>query len=386
MRFHKPVHGPPGKEGAYFQERFSSIHRRSRIEVTYSTPSWESWFAALQQREHRYDLIYIPGGWIPSLAESGLLADLSEMDAASVALWKGNYPDSVFSLGEYNGRQFGIPVYGAVWSFMYNARLLEAAGYHQPPATWEQLRQCAFRLKELFPEIVPYGINDDSDGHFVDHGYIYLFAGGLAELQERNGTLRFDNAWSQKGMSFIRELIEQGAANVPMNYPSSRILTEFFEGKAAMTVGPSDWVLLQREQFPSFPLGVSLMPHPFGGSPLSYASFGFYCVSSHATNTEEIIPVLNELVTPTNLEEHARVIGMLPVHHGGGKYEADPELSVFCRQVQLSGTFPQVNFSFNEELTREMLACLRLAKSPEDALLTATMCANNKQPASNKED
>jgi hypothetical protein len=79
------------------------------------------------------------------------------------------------------------------------------------------------------------------------------------------------------------------------------------------------------------------------------------------------------LLAPANLESHVRSIGMLPVHRSMTSfYEDDEVMSVFCRQVGLSGSFPQTTDAAMENVTEEMLSCLRREKTAEAALRSAT--------------
>src|SRR5690606_18732905 len=105
----------------------------------------------------------------------------------------------------------------------------------------------------------------------------------------------FDNKWSVHGLTFLQGLVKKGLANIPVEAPSHKIIKDFLDEKIAMIVGPSDVVMTHRDQHIEFPLGISLMPHPDGGRPLSYASYGFYCISATSKHIDESIKLINQL-------------------------------------------------------------------------------------------
>lgn len=376
----KPPHGPTGAELRFLQQELAQISSDLGIALTVSQPTWGDWRTHVGElsKEEAARVVYVPGGWLPELAGRGLIVNMTERFPKRVGHWSRAYPESVYQQGCVNGQQYGIPVYGAVWCFMYNGRLLTDCGLPGGPRTWNELMDCARKLKQRAPEICPYGIHDDSDGHFIDHGYVYLLSGGKTEWRDGSGKLRLLNPGAVQGLAFLRSMVEQGLANPPDRFPSDKVMEQFFSGRIAMTVGPSDWVLEQRVREPDFPLRVSLMPCPDGGEPLSVASYGFYCIMADGF-TEEAAMLIDSLIRPERLAKHIRTIGMLPVQKSMNLYEDDKEMRVFAEQVCLSGSLPVLETDMTNKLTREMLACLRLEKSAAAALRDADTFLREKE-------
>lgn len=354
MKFHKPTHGPSGQEAAILSAAFE---RYAFGQVEYATPDWSTWFAdllAMGSGADSYDIIYVPGGWIPALARKGLLEDLQSAGSAFVNRLNGRLPSAAIESGYYRGVQYGLPVYGAVWSFLYNKDILLRVGYEQPPATWEQLKACAMAIQEQGLTRYAYGLNDDSDGHFIDHGYVYLLSGGSSEWSK-----------SDRGLAFLQEMIRLGWCNIPANSPSTFIRDQFFAGDIAMTVGPSDWLLHRQQHAPEFPLGVSLVPYPADGRSTAIGSYGCYCLVKSKENNQDRMDLLEYLLDPALLDRHVEGIGMLPLHQPISA-QADPALSVFRSQLlHYSQCFPAMEASDHNHLTGELLSCLRLEKSPQ---------------------
>ncbi|HZG74498.1 MAG TPA: extracellular solute-binding protein, partial [Paenibacillus sp.] len=312
-----------------------------------------------------YDVVYVPDGWLPALVERGKVRPLSSI---GVSLADDPCPPSIQARGAYRGVQYGAPAYGAVWCLLTNRELLREAGVESVPETWEELAACAEALREHAPDVVPYGLPDDSDGHFIDHGAVYAFAGGLSRWADDDGRCTADNEWTAKGLAFLRSLIDRGLANVPVGMPSAKLFESFLSGGVAMTIGPSDVALTRRAAEAGFTLDVSLVPYPIGGRPLSLASFGLYCVSAASERPDLAAALVRRLTAPDESAGHVRTIGMLPVRSAGAAAAADERLSVFAAQLERSALLPTWQLPYVEWFNEEALSCLRGERSPEKAV------------------
>lgn|GEM_PF-3312922 len=377
MKFFKPVHGPPGMEASFFASAFAELEVSGGLKVFCEAPDWKSWLSRLADARSRgigADVIYVPQGWIPTLAELDVLSDLTrcaQVSGLDITHWQRNYAGNIWDMGSYRGKQYGIPVYGAVWCFMYNKSLLAEAGCDNPPRTWEELEQCVRKLRAVLPGIWPYGVNDDSDGHFIDHAYIFLLAGGLAQLT-RHHRCSFDNEWSIKGLEMLDFMT--GREWWKDRWPCDKLFAAFMNGEVAMTVGPAEWVLRQREQNPHFPLGISMMPAPIGGKPLSLASYGMYCIPAESERMEEALRCIEHMTLPSTRVRHASAVGALPIHHfsDSNDNKQDPAFEIFHRQVLLSGELPKWPFAYTDWLTQAMESVLSGKIKAGDALHQVT--------------
>lgn len=71
---------------------------------------------------------------LPQLAEQGVLADLDELGLST-----DGQADSVASLGEYDGTQYGLPVQVEDYSVFYNKEYFDEAGITELPTTFDEL-------------------------------------------------------------------------------------------------------------------------------------------------------------------------------------------------------------------------------------------------------
>ncbi|WP_168120474.1 ABC transporter substrate-binding protein [Paenibacillus sp. HB172176] len=331
IRMHKPSQGLPGRE----KDLLSLLFEGNGLSVDYQQPSWQNWYREFfENTAERLDIVYIPDGWLPAAIRLGKLRPIPEQKE-----WTACYTRSILEKGMRDSRLFGIPVYGAVWCLLYNADLMEGAGMNQAPRTWRELRKCLQLLQAKYPDIIPYGLSNDSDGHFIDHGWIYLFAGGRSRW-DKNGRCMINNQHTEAGLRFLRSMMDQQLMTRP-ELSSEHIKRLFLDGKIAMTIGPADIVLEHRMQEQGFRLGSSLVPFPEGGRSQSLASVGLYGVSSNSHASEAAVKeLLGLLASPKMLQRHATAVGMIPVHKGGSYYRGDECMSVYAKQMEKTSHLP----------------------------------------------
>lgn len=86
------------------------------------------------------DIVNVYSIWVPQLAAAGAL----EPPPAEVAEWiNANYSPATVGAATVNGQLWGIPTELSVYALVYNNRLLEEAGFSEPPKTWAELREIA---------------------------------------------------------------------------------------------------------------------------------------------------------------------------------------------------------------------------------------------------
>ena len=92
------------------------------------------------------DLVRSDIGWVPQLAQLGVLVPLSDSMTDFGTLSKATYPGSL-STNKYNGKYFGLPLDTNTRVLITSQKALDAAGMTKPPATFSELTQMADKLK-----------------------------------------------------------------------------------------------------------------------------------------------------------------------------------------------------------------------------------------------
>lgn len=147
------------------------------------------------------------------------------------------YMDGCLSSFYADGHYWAAPVDSICYSLFYHPSMLEAAGWQEPPATWEELLQCAEDCT----------VDTDGDGNIDVYG-ICVTAGRDAlatdtfgaflsmsdtDLFAEDGAIAFDNEKTVKAMSFYKDLY-QFAPSAASNWSWGEVESNWAAGTFAM--------------------------------------------------------------------------------------------------------------------------------------------------------
>ncbi|GIT81300.1 ABC transporter substrate-binding protein [Leifsonia sp. LS1] len=92
------------------------------------------------------DLVRSDIGWVPQLGQLGVLTPLSDSMSDFGTLSKATYPGSL-ATNKYNGKYYGLPLDANTRVLITSQKALDEAGMSTPPATFDDLKQMAAKLK-----------------------------------------------------------------------------------------------------------------------------------------------------------------------------------------------------------------------------------------------
>ncbi len=179
------------------------------------------------------DLIMIDDPWMPEFAESGIMANLTELGyvededflAASRAIGKDPY-------GE--GDVYALPFSGNVMLFFYNKALFDAKSL-EVPTDWETVRAIAQEMKA--DGTIGYVIRGQQGNPIVSDFLPILWAfGGNVFDAEWNVTINSEEA--KAALELYIDLLNNG-----VNYEKNDIVAAVSDGKAAMSLGWPSWYI-----------------------------------------------------------------------------------------------------------------------------------------------
>ena len=200
----------------------------------------------------------------PTLAYRDVFLDLAPF------IEEDNYDSSdFFPIGleayQYEGRQYGLPLWGSTFCLLYNKDLFDEDNYPYPDETWtfEDLKKAA----DFFTR------DRDGDGKLDQFGLnpyeftFYLWSNGGDYISADRTRCLLDQPVAIESLEYYKSVI-------PPGYWIGQLGNEFELGNVAMTVqGP--WVLLAREgKIWPFTIGLSLFPKGKAGRKTRYSGIG----------------------------------------------------------------------------------------------------------------
>ncbi|MFD9124868.1 extracellular solute-binding protein [Kitasatospora sp. NPDC059571] len=220
-------------------------------------------FTAAAAQKTAPDVLRADVGWTAGFAKAGYLAQL---DGTPASADSAKFRPQLMEQARYNGRLYGMPQVTDTLALMYNKELFARAGITRPPATWDELKSDAARIKQ----------RTGADGFAVEpkdyYAMPFLYGEGtdMVDVAGRRITVNSDAA--VKGIDTMRDLFTAPGVAKPDTSDKgyANRMAAFGSGKvAAIIQGP--WETANVFQSPAFQsyanLGIAPVPSGDGGTP-----------------------------------------------------------------------------------------------------------------------
>lgn len=165
------------------------------------------------------DVVQLAERWLPQFGATGKLVDLNEVfGRESLA---GLMSPAVLRLGQYRGRQLGLPWTAASLGMVANAKVLKDAGINTPPLTTEAFVVALRAIKKAVPQVVPYALTTKNNNSICPDFQVWLWTFG-GRLFDDKGAVQVNSPAGVKALSFMAELVKEGLAAKDIDRPDAR--------------------------------------------------------------------------------------------------------------------------------------------------------------------
>ena len=227
-----------------------------------------------------------------ALAEAGYLAPLNDMDFVS------KMPD--LSAVTYDGQLVAATNSVSILGTYYNKQIFEEAGISEVPGTWDEFLEDCQKIKDLGYTPIVMG---DKDQYVLQFGLYQIAANEIYPNNEtydeqlRTGETSFtdEGTWDTV-LSMYNELYENKYidASQSLGYGASQAITDFIDGKAAMTFDGSFNAsgLLAEGEAGDFERGYFPIPAKNGDTRTATclsAGYSIYADSEYVDECKELI-------------------------------------------------------------------------------------------------
>ncbi|WP_171162192.1 extracellular solute-binding protein [Streptomyces sp. I05A-00742] len=177
------------------------------------------------------DVLRSDVGWTPGFAQLGYLKDLTGTPALDK---QDDFLEGPLKNAAYEGKTYGVPQVTDTLGLLYNKELLAKAGVDKPPATWQEVKDAAKKIKEK-AGADGIGLSPDS---YYSLPFLYGEKSDMVDAAAKKITI--SDAASRKGIETAVDLVKSGAAPKPAGTDGYNALkTDFKNGKLAMLIdGP----------------------------------------------------------------------------------------------------------------------------------------------------
>lgn len=270
-----------------------------------------------------------------ALAEAGYLTPLNDMDALN----NMKDLDAVTFDGDVVTCTAGVSILGTY----YNKAIFEECGITAEPSTWDEFLGACEKIKEKGYQPIVMG---DKDQYVLQFGLYQLACNEIysknakydEQLRTEETTFTDEGTWD-KVLSMYNELYEKGYidASQSLGFGASQAITEFIDGKAAMTFDGSfnASALLAQGAAGSFERGYFPIPASEGDTYTATCLSAGYSIYSESKYIDECKELLDYWFSgESDIWDAYLATGKIIATYGNGATES-PNYELFAPFVEL---------------------------------------------------
>lgn len=173
------------------------------------------------------DLAYLFMGMIPEYVERKALAALDEYMKPDE---RANWVPAALDAAEYKGKVYGVPLIAANRTLYVRTDLMKAAGYSNPPKTWDQVRDLARKMNKP-PGVYGFCVGFGRPKHIMQEQISMMWGYG-ADFFDKEGKLAVN---SPAAIKYVTDLTDMFLKDKVM--AQSTVTMNAYECYAAMAAG-----------------------------------------------------------------------------------------------------------------------------------------------------
>lgn len=373
-----------GSEAEMLQEvidDFNKTHEDIQVEVLAGTTT-EKQLTAITGGNPP-DIGYLIDYRISKLASVGSLAELDPYIEKTGVDPKNTVPE-IWNLGNYGGKQYGIPYTMDSYMLFYNKDLFEEAGIPGPPETISQMKEYAEKITKK---------GDDGDysqiGFISDNPWLpnlnWALAFGSDLYDYENDKVTCDSQNHIDSVEFVTssyaDPYDSGKVNKFKSgfgqYMSPN--NPFFQNQVGMDMEGQWFQTFIKKYAKDLNYGIAPLPYPDGHPELAKGGLiqgGMLYVPKNSKHKEEAFEFINYLKSDDAYIKFCVGKGSIPTNYSAinnPKFlEGAPELEPFIDIINNGNakTFPAVPFAkeYGDELKLQMEKAYDFEITPEEAM------------------
>ncbi|MGK5544138.1 extracellular solute-binding protein [Streptomyces sp. URMC 127] len=313
------------------------------------------------------DVLRSDVGWTPGFAQLGYLKDLTGTPALDKP---EDFLEGPLKNAAYQGKTYGVPQVTDTLGLLYNKELFAKAGIGKAPATWQEVKDAAAKIKEK-TGAEGIGLSPDS---YYSLPFLYGENSDMVDVAKKKITI--SSAASRKGIETAVDLVKSGAAPKPAGTDGYNALkTDFKNGKLSMLIdGP--WAtkeIFGGDAYKSKDnLGIAAIPAGSTGTAGAPVGGHNLVVYAGSKNFDASYLFTRFMTDAAQQEQASTGVGVLPTRKSAYTKEvlADPVRSAYYQALSKAHArpaIPQGGDLFTDWL-KHYTQILTLKEEPKDGL------------------
>lgn len=317
-------------------------------------------------------LLMIPDQ-IPQYVKSGSLEPVDDV----VAPEKDKFLPAAIPGLTVEGKVYGAPIYHTVTTTMYNKAVLAKAGISKPPATWDEIKAAAPKLKAAGFSTLDYSASPEATLNL--NFYPLLWQAGGKVFADDGKSVAFNQAPGLEALTFLKSLWDQGA--IPKTaLTAGNVVADSPFGKGqvamAMTSVPADVATVT----PTWgAANVELGAPLTGKKQVGFGLPGGLVVNAASENVDGAKKFLSFMMQSAQLDALSKASGFYSPRNDAKSESTDPNAAKFrdALQYAVPGEPNPSARQVMSFLSTEIQAVLTGKKQPQQALDDAAKQAND---------
>jgi multiple sugar transport system substrate-binding protein len=318
--------------GPYFEEAakaFEAANPGTKIQI--EVVPWDN----LQQKlttdisaGANADLSIIGTRWLLDYVQQGVVAPL---DSYITPDFKARFIETFLSPSVMNGKTYGLPIAASARAMYYNKSLLDKAGVSAPPATWDELKADAEKIKATGGGAFGYGMQGkeiETDVYF----YYAMWSYGGSIIKD-DGTSGLDSQAAIDAAKMYKSLIDGGLTEPGVtSYNREDVQNLFKQGKVGMMITAPFLSNQIKKEAPDLKYGVAAIPAGPTGARGTYGVTDSIVLFENSKVKDEAWKFLDFIFTTEQRTKFDKVEGFLPVNAEEAKdpmFADNADLKVF---------------------------------------------------------
>lgn len=309
------------------------------------------------------DVIEIGSTWVAGFSNDGGLKEIQPKGLLQkLSNWQPAY---------YKGKYYAIPWTLSTQAMFYNKKLLQQAGFSEPPTNWKELLQQSQAIHNLGKNIYGYGLKT---GTYTTWQKFLPFAWS-------NGARLINPDWKTTGVasSAFREAVVfyNGLRKYSLFDENIVVRKQFGEGRVGFMLEEPGTIKKLQKEFPKLQFAVSPLPYAPTGKSLNFAGAQMLAITKNTKNQAAAEKLIRFLVKAENTKAITeRITTLFPADKQSTKSEfyqkKNPELLIFLETLK-TATSPQAHPRWTEiqEVFTEQLERVLFGKNIDEALKKA---------------
>ena len=317
--------------GPYFEEAAAAFEKANPgIDIQIEVAPWDS----LQQKlttdisaGTNADLSIVATRWLLDYVQQGVVDSLDDRITDEL---RGRFIPTFLTPSVLDGKTYGLPVAASARAMYYNKDIFSKAGYDAAPATWDDLKAAAAKIKETSPDVYAFGLQGkEIETDFYFNYAFWSYGGDII----KDGKSELDSEAAIEAAKLYKGFIDAGYTQPGVtSYSREDVQNLFKQGKVATVITAPFLSNQIKAEAPKLNYGVAPVPAGPRGDRATYGVTDSIVLFKNSKNKDEAWKFLDFIFSAEMRTKFDKVEGFLPVNAEEAKdpmFADNADLKVF---------------------------------------------------------